>query len=276
MNYYESVKHTSTYIQEKLNKIQAGTVAMVTGSGLGGLTDRIEGRVELPYDEIPGFPASTVQGHAGKLIQGTLEGKPIIAMAGRVHLYEGFSAREITTPVRALWEAGVRTLVLTNAAGAVNPTFDVGSPMLINDHINFMVGHNPLRGENYDEWGERFPDMGCVYDRGLRELAMKCSLRLGIRMETGTYLAVMGPTLETPAETRMYRALGADAVGMSTVPEAIVAHHMGMRVLGISCLTNKNLPDCIQEVTHEQVLEQADRASADMIPLVTEILKNMD
>lgn len=276
MNYVESVKHTAAYIQEKLNKIQAGTVALVTGSGLGGLTEAIEDRIEIPYGEIPGFPVSTVEGHAGTLIQGTLQGKPVIAMAGRVHLYEGFSAQEITYFVRTLHEVGVRTLLLTNAAGAVNPTFDVGSPMLINDHINFMVGHNPLRGENNEEWGPRFPDMSCVYDRGLRKLAMQCALEQGVRMEAGTYLAVMGPTLETPAETRMYRALGADAVGMSTVPEAIVAHHMGMRVLGISCLTNKNLPDCIQEVTHEEVLEQADRASATMIPLVLEILKKMD
>ncbi|WP_147821810.1 purine-nucleoside phosphorylase [Salidesulfovibrio onnuriiensis] len=275
MNYYESVKHTASYIQEKLNKIQAGTVAMVTGSGLGGLADDIQDRVELPYDDVPGLPVSSVKGHAGKFIQGTLQGTPVIAMAGRVHLYEGFSAREITTAIRALYECGVRTLLLTNAAGAVNPAFNVGTPMLISDHINFMVGHSPLRGENFEEWGERFPDMSCVYDRGLRELAMQCALKLSIRMEVGTYLAVMGPTLETPAETRMYRAMGADAVGMSTVPEAIVAHHMGMRVLGISCLTNKNLPDCIQEVTHEEVLEQADKASADMIPLVLEILKNI-
>jgi purine-nucleoside phosphorylase len=148
--------------------------------------------------------------------------------------------------------------------------------MLISDHINFMVGMNPLRGENNDAWGPRFPDMSRVYDAGLRTLAMQCALKLGMRLETGTYMGVMGPTLETPAETRMYRIMGADAIGMSTVPEAIAAHHMGMRVLGFSCLTNKNLPDCTEEVTHQQVLEQADRSSAAMTALILKILKNME
>lgn len=275
MNYIESVQHTASYIQEKLDKIQAGTTAIVTGSGLGGLVDGISDAKKLPYPEIPGFPVSTVQGHAGTLVQGFLEGSPVIAMDGRVHLYEGFSPREVCFGVRALYEAGVRTLILTNAAGALNPSFEVGTPMLISDHINFMVGMNPLRGENNEAWGPRFPDMSCVYNAELRSLAMQCALKLGIRLETGTYMGVMGPTLETPAETRMYRIMGADAIGMSTVPEAIAAHHMGMRVLGFSCLTNKNLPDCIEEVTHEQVLEQAGRSSAAMTSLVLEILKNI-
>ncbi|KAB1440320.1 purine-nucleoside phosphorylase [Pseudodesulfovibrio senegalensis] len=276
MNYIESVQHAASYIQEKLDKIQAGTIAIVTGSGLGGLVDGIAAPEKLPYTQIPGFPVSTVQGHAGTLVQGHIEGTPVIAMDGRVHLYEGFSPREVTFGVRALHEAGVRTIILTNAAGALNPGFEVGTPMLISDHINFMVGMNPLRGTNNDAWGPRFPDMSCVYDVKLRTLAMQCALKQGMRLETGTYMGVMGPTLETPAETRMYRIMGADAIGMSTVPEAIAAHHMGMRVLGLSCLTNKNLPDCIEEVTHEQVLEQAARSSKAMTRLVLEILKNLD
>ncbi len=275
MNYTESVQHASSYIQEKLKKIQAGTIAIVTGSGLGGITDAIEDKISLPYSEIPGFPVSSVQGHAGTLVCGNIHGTPVIAMNGRVHLYEGFSPQEVTFGVRALYEAGVRTIILTNAAGALNPAFEVGTPMLISDHINFMVGMNPLRGENNEEWGPRFPDMSCVYDKELRTLAMQCALQLGLRLETGAYMGVMGPTLETPAETRMYRIMGADAIGMSTVPEAIAAHHMGMRVLGFSCLTNKNLPDCIQEVTHEQVLAQAARSSDAMTSLVLEILKNI-
>lgn len=275
MSYIKSVQHASSYIQENLNKIQAGTVALVAGSGLGGLAQSISNAKTLAYKDIPDFPVSTVQGHSGTLVQGEIQGTPVIAMNGRVHLYEGFSPAQVVFGIRSLFEAGVRTLILTNAAGALNPAFETGSPMLISDHINFMVGMNPLRGENNDAWGPRFPDMSCVYDRDLQKTAMECALRAGLRLETGVYMGVMGPTLETPAETRMYRFMGADAIGMSTVPEAIAAHHMGMRVMGISCLTNKNLPDCIQEVTHEQVLEQAARSSEIMTTLILEILKEI-
>lgn len=274
MGFIDSIYHTSAYIQEKFRKTQVGTVGLVTGSGLGELTSRMEDAVGLKYSDIPNFPVSTVEGHEGTLVIGNLEGVPTVAMNGRVHLYEGFSAQEVTFGTRLMFELGVRTLILTNAAGALNPQFAVGSPMLITDHINFM-GSSPLTGKNNEKWGPRFPDMSRVYDPSLQKEALQCALRLGIPLERGVYIGVPGPALETPAETRMYRALGADAIGMSTVPEAIAAHHMGIKVLGLSCLTNKNLPDCIQEVTHEQVLQQAAQSSAAMTKLILELLKNI-
>jgi purine-nucleoside phosphorylase len=247
---------------------------LITGTGLGGLTDAIERPRMLSYAEIPGFPVSTVASHEGRLVVGTIEGAPVVALHGRFHLYEGFDARETTHAVRALGVLGVRTLILTNAAGALNPSFATGSPMLIEDHIN-LTGTTPLRGHNHEPWGDRFPDMCEVYDAGLRKLAVDKALALGIRLERGVYMQVMGPNMETPAETRMYRAMGADAIGMSTCMEAIAARHMGMRLLGLSCLTNKNLPDCMQEASLEQVIAQAQQSSAAITALVTAILKEI-
>jgi purine-nucleoside phosphorylase len=195
-------------------------------------------------------------------------------MHGRFHLYEGFNAREATHAIRTMGELGVRTLILTNAAGALNPSFATGSPMLIEDHIN-LTGTTPLRGENHDAWGDRFPDMCSVYDPQLRQLAVDKALALGLRLERGVYIQIMGPNMETPAETRMYRALGADAIGMSTCMEAIAARHMGMRLLAFSCLTNKNLPDCMQEASLEQVIAQAEKSSAAMTALIKAILKEI-
>jgi inosine guanosine and xanthosine phosphorylase family len=274
MKYHEKVQHSAAYIQEKLGKIQAGSIALVTGTGLGGLTDAIENPASLSYAEIPEFPVSTVASHAGRLITGTIEGVPVIAMHGRFHLYEGFSAREVTHAIRTMGELGVRTLILTNAAGALNPSFATGSPMLIEDHIN-LTGTTPLRGENNDAWGDRFPDMCSVYDPRLRQLAVDKALTLGLRLERGVYIQIMGPNMETPAETRMYRTLGADAIGMSTCMEAIAARHMGMRLLAFSCLTNKNLPDCMQEASLEQVIAQAEKSSAAMTALIKAILKEI-
>ncbi|MEF2229644.1 MAG: purine-nucleoside phosphorylase [Pseudodesulfovibrio sp.] len=274
MKYVEKIQQSAAYIQEKLGKIQVGAVGLITGTGLGGLTEAIEDASALPYAEIPGFPVSTVPSHAGRLIQGWIEGVPVLALSGRFHLYEGFDAREVTHGVRALGELGVAALILTNAAGALNPSFEVGSPMIIEDHIN-LTGTTPLRGENVDAWGERFPDMCAVYDPGLRALAVRKALDLSIRLERGVFMQVMGPNMETPAETRMYRGMGADAIGMSTCMEAIAARHMGIRVLGVSCLTNKNLPDCMTEASLADVIAQAEASAKTMTALVRAILKEI-
>jgi len=274
MKYIEKIQYSAAYIQENLGKIQEDTVALMTGTGLGGLAEAIENPITLPYNNIPQFPVSTVKSHAGQLTSGTIDGKPVIALHGRVHLYEGFDAREVTHNIRVLGVLGIKTLVLTNAVGALNPSFETGSPMLIEDHIN-LTGVTPLRGENIDEWGDRFPDMCTVYDPQLRELAVAKALELGIRLERGVFMQIMGPNMETPAETRMYRAMGADSIGMSTCMEAIAAHHMGIRLLGISCLTNKNLPDCMAEASLEEVIAQANKSSAAMTKLIRAILKEI-
>lgn len=238
-----------------------GATALVLGSGLDGWIDPAWIQKRIPYAEIPGFPQSTVKGHAGALLLAEIENKPLLILSGRFHLYEGYSAQEITMPVRCLRQLGATRIVLTNAAGALDPLFATGGLMLITDHIN-MMGANPLTGPNLDAWGPRFPDMSQVYSPNLRKKAMQAALACGQRLEQGVYVAVSGPSLETPAETRMYRALGAHAIGMSTVPEAIVARHMDMEVLAISCLTNKNLPDCMAPTSHEEILEQAGRSSS--------------
>lgn len=274
MKYHEMIQHSAAYIQEKLGIIQNGTVGLVTGTGLGGLTEAIENQKHLPYEDIPNFPMSTVASHAGRLIKGEIAGTPVVALHGRFHLYEGFDAREVTHGIRTLGEMGIRTLILTNAAGALNPSFETGSPMIIEDHIN-LTGTTPLRGKNHDAWGDRFPDMCAVYNPELRNLAIEKALKSGIRLERGVFLQVMGPNMETPAETRMYRAMGADAIGMSTCMEAIAAHHMGIKLLGISCLTNKNLPDCMQEAALDAVIAQAEKSSAAMTKLIRAILKEI-
>ncbi len=274
MKYHEKIQHSAAYIQEKLGKIQVGTVAFVTGTGLGGLTEAIENPQTLAYSDIPEFPVSTVKSHAGQIVVGSIDSAPVLALSGRFHLYEGFDAHEATYAIRVLGELGVKTLVLTNAVGALNPSFATGSPMLIEDHIN-LTGTTPLRGENVDAWGVRFPDMCEVYDMKLRDLAVRKALELGIRLERGVFMQIMGPNMETPAETRMYRAMGADAIGMSTCMEAIAAHHMGIRLLGISCLTNKNLPDCMKEAPLEAVIAQAEKSSTAMTKLLRAILKEI-
>jgi purine-nucleoside phosphorylase len=249
-------------------------IALVLGSGLGDWISPEAIRQRIPYADIPGFPVSTVQGHAGALLLIELKGVQAFVFSGRFHLYEGYSAQEVTLPIRAMALLGVETLILTNAAGALNPLFATGGLMVLTDHIN-MTGHNPLTGPNVDSWGPRFPDMSQVYCPGLREKAMQAALACGQRLEQGVYVAVAGPSLETPAETRMYRTVGADAIGMSTVPEAIAAHHMGMKVLGISCLTNKNLPDCMAATSHEEILRQAGQSAAALGTLLRALIPNL-
>ncbi|MBG0789857.1 MAG: purine-nucleoside phosphorylase [Desulfovibrionaceae bacterium] len=274
MEYRRKIQQSAAYIQEKLGKIQDGSIGMVTGTGLGGLTQAVENPVTVPYGDIDRFPVSTVKSHTGRLVSGTIGAVPVLAFEGRFHLYEGFTPQEATHNIRVLGELGVRTLILTNAAGALNPSFETGSPMVIEDHIN-LTGATPLCGPNVEAWGDRFPDMRAVYDPGLRRLAADTALALGIRLERGVFMQVTGPNMETPAETRMYRRLGADAIGMSTCMEAIAAHHMGIRVLGLTCLTNKNLPDCMESASLDEVIRQANKSSAAMTRLITAMLKEI-
>jgi purine-nucleoside phosphorylase len=232
-------------------------IGLVLGSGLGPLAEQIEEADRLPYAEIPHFPTSTVPGHSGRLVIGTLAGAQVCVMQGRFHFYEGYSQTQVTLPIRVMQRLGIRTLILTNAAGGVNRTFQVGDMMLIEDHINLvgMAGHNPLIGPNLEEFGTRFPPMNRAYTRRLRELAQAVAMEQGVILRRGVYLYVAGPNFETPAEIRFARTAGADAVGMSTVPETIVAHHAGMEVLALSTITNIciDIVDAEHEPTHEEV-----------------------
>ena len=246
------------------------TTAIILGSGLGKLADAIESPDIIPYADIPHFKASTAVGHKGNLIVGTLEGEEVMAMQGRFHYYEGYTMQEVTLPVRVMSRFGIRRLLVSNAAGGINPEFSVGDLMVITDHISFMP--NPLIGKNLDEMGVRFPDMTTVYSRALRDQAHEAAKALGITLREGIYVAETGPTYETPAEYRMYRLLGGDAVGMSTVPEIIVARHCGMEIFGMSVITNcaKDLGEnCVND--GDDVVRAADRAADRM----TELFKRL-
>ncbi|RLC73705.1 MAG: purine-nucleoside phosphorylase [Chloroflexi bacterium] len=234
-------------------------IGLILGSGLGPLADSIEDSVYIPYDDVPHFPTATVEGHTGRLVVGRLEGQAVMVMQGRAHYYEGYSMAEVTFPVRVMHVMGVETLIVTNAAGGLNPEFQAGDVMLINDHINLigMAGLNPLRGPNLDEFGPRFPDMSEVYDVHLRELARRAADEAKVPLREGVYICLAGPSFETPADLRFLRAIGVDAVGMSTVPEATVARHGGARVLGLSGISNVAAVEGAPavEATHEEVLE---------------------
>ena len=243
--------------------------AIILGTGLGQLASEITDTYEFAYQDIPNFPVSTVEGHSGKLIFGKLGGVDILAMKGRFHFYEGYSMKEVTFPVRVMYELGVKTLFVSNAAGGMNPKFKIGDLMVITDHINFFPEH-PLRGKNLPT-GPRFPDMHEPYDPMLIKMADDIAHREGIPVKHGVYVGVQGPTFETPAEYRMYRILGGDAVGMSTVPEVIVAHHCGIRTFGVSVITDLGGFDTPVEVSHEEVQEAANKAQ----PFMTKIMKEM-
>ncbi len=248
-------------------------VGIILGSGLGDLADTVEQAVKIPYQELPTWPVSTVQGHQGRLVIGKLLGKEVLVMQGRAHYYEGYSMAQVTLPVRVMQRLGIEFLIVTNAAGAVNPNFNPGDLMLITDHLNLigMSGLNPLRGPNLDELGPRFPDMSRAYDRELGQIAQQISTERNILLHEGIYACLSGPSFETPADLRFLRAAGADAVGMSTVPEVTVARHGGMRVLGISGISNKANLDGSTVTTHEEVLA-AGRAIA---PKLMDILTGM-
>ncbi|MCF0184846.1 MAG: purine-nucleoside phosphorylase [Bacteroidaceae bacterium] len=267
MTYYETVKETAAWIAERMPSHP--TTAIVLGTGLGRLAEEIEISLAIDYKDIPNFPVSTVEGHHGRLLFGRLGKTEILAMEGRFHYYEGYNMREITLPVRVMKELGIDTYFVSNAAGGTKPGFKVGDLMLITDHINFIPEH-PLRGENYPG-GPRFPDMSQPYDHALLDKARAIAKEKGIRVVEGTYLATQGPTFETPAEYRMFRYFGADAVGMSTVPEVIVARHMGMRCFGISVITDVGVDGEIVEVSHEEVQRAADAVQ----PLMAEIMREM-
>jgi purine-nucleoside phosphorylase len=248
------------------------TVGLILGSGLSSLAEAVEDATLLPYGELPNFPVSTVQGHAGRLVIGNLAGVTVCVMQGRFHGYEGYSLQQTTFPIRVMQRIGIRTLILTNAAGGVNPDFEVGDLMLIEDHINLagMAGLNPLVGPNLDDFGPRFPAMNRAYTRRLRELAIAVGEQYSLPLRRGVYIYLSGPNFETPAEVRMLRRLGADAVGMSTVPEAVVAHHAGMEILAVSTITNHSIDelDAGAEPSHEEV--QA--AGALIVPRLTQLL----
>lgn len=245
-------------------------LGLILGTGLGQLAREIEVATDIGYDELPGFPLSTVESHRGRLLVGRLCGVPVVAMQGRFHLYEGYSARRITFPVRVLARFGVETLLISNAAGGMNPHYRRGDLMLITDHIN-LQGENPLAGPNFDAWGPRFPDMSAPYDPDLIALAERKALEGGIKLQQGVYVAVVGPNLETRAEYRFLRQIGADVVGMSTVPEVIVARHMGLRVMAVSVITDECFPDALEPVSIADVLAAAGEAE----PKLTALMKGV-
>lgn len=263
---------TIDLIKEKLTiKPQVG---LVLGSGLGVLAEEITNPLIIPYEEIPDFPVSTVEGHAGRLVIGELAGVPVMTMQGRFHYYEGYTMKEITFPIRVMQGLGIKNLIVTNAAGGINLTFEPGTIMLITDHINLM-GTNPLIGENLSEFGTRFPDMTQAYCPHLRSVAQKVAQNLNINLREGVYAGLTGPSYETPAEIRYLRTIGADAVGMSTVPEVIVANHGGMKVLGISCITNMAAGVSGEKLNHDEVMATAQRVRENFRSLILGILKNM-
>lgn len=250
------------------------TIALVLGSGLGGFADEFAGSVKIPYAKIPNFPQSTAVGHAGQLVLGTVEGVEVVAMQGRVHLYEGYSVKEVTFPVRVFSRMGVKAVVLTNAAGGINKEFTQERLVVIRDHIN-LQGVNPLSGPNEEHFGPRFPDMSEAYDKKFRALALAEGRRLGINLGEGVYAALAGPSYETPAEIQYLRTIGADLVGMSTVPEVIAARHSGLRVLGISCVTNAAAGVLDQPLDHKEVLETAERVKGQFIALLRGVIPDV-
>lgn len=247
--------------------IDGADVAVVLGSGLGDFADRLDAPLRIPYGEIPHWPAPSVVGHAGTLVAGRMQGRRVLALAGRVHAYEGHAPSVVTFAVRVLGRLGVPRVILTNAAGGINTRFTRGALMIIDDHIN-MTGANPLTGPNDDRFGPRFPDMSEVYSARLRETAGAAARAAGVAVAHGVYVAVPGPSYETPAEIRAFRAIGADAVGMSTVPEAIAARHMGLEVLGISCITNMAAGVLAQPLVHDEVMETAREVRGQFIALL--------
>ena len=266
---YEKIQETAAFLKERMTS--KPETAIILGSGLGHLADEIEVENEIAYSEIPNMPVSTVEGHSGKLLFGKLGGKEILAMQGRFHYYEGYSMKEVTFPIRVMYDLGIKNLLVSNAAGGMNPAFHVGDLMVIDDQIN-LFPENPLRGKNFPT-GPRFPSMHQAFDPEFIKIVDEAANRLGIKIFKGVYLGTQGPTFETPAEYRMFRKMGADAVGMSTVPEVIVAVHCGIRVFGISVITDLGGFDEAVKVSHEEVQAAADAAQPRMTALMKELIK---
>lgn len=266
----KKIKETASYLQSRMQYMPK--TGIVLGTGLGELATQITDRQEIPYQEIPNFPISTVEGHSGKLIIGKLGETKVFAMQGRFHYYEGYSMKEVTFPVRVMKELGVETLLLSNAAGGMNPDFKIGELMIIKDHINLFPKH-PLRGKNYDELGTRFPDMSKAYDPDLREKAKAIAAKYGIKVKEGVYVGTQGPTFETPAEYKFFSTIGGDAVGMSTVPEVIVAVHAGIKVFAMSIITDLGVEGKVIEVSHEEVQRVANSVQPNMTKIMMELIK---
>ncbi len=270
----KNVDECVAYLRDTLPFIPRTIIQL--GTGLGGFVEQIDARKVIPYSEIPHFPASTVTSHQGNLIVGYLGGQPVVALQGRFHYYEGYSTREVTFPIRVLSLLGAKLLLLTNAAGGLNPIIAPGSIMVIRDHLNFL-GENPLRGPNVETWGPRFPDLSVPYHPALIKCALDSATHCGLKKTiSGVYVCIPGPSLETPAETRWLRECGADAVGMSSVPEVIVANHAGMDVLGLSVVSNVNDPDNFQPILLEDILEIAAEVTPKLQNLIVEIVSRID
>jgi purine-nucleoside phosphorylase len=269
------IDETAEFISNKTT--QEPRIGIILGSGLGGLADSVENPTILPFKQLPNWPVSTVIGHKGRLVLGHLEGQSVMVMQGRAHYYEGYSMAQLCLPVRVMQRLGIEILIVTNAAGAVNPNFNPGELMLITDHINLigMAGQSPLRGLNLDELGPRFPDMGRAYDRELNAFARQAASEAGLTLREGVYVSLAGPSFETPADLRFLRGIGADAVGMSTVPEVTVARHGGTRVLGVSGISNKANLDGETLTTHEEVLEAGKKIVPQLLTLVAGVLRRL-
>jgi purine-nucleoside phosphorylase len=273
MNIREQVKETSDYIRTCTKAKPA--IGIILGTGLGALADEIKTETEISYEKIPHFPVSTVESHAGRLLFGKLGGRDVVAMQGRFHFYEGYNFQQVTFPVRVMKELGVKILIVSNACGGMNPQFEVGELVLITDHINFQGG-NPLIGKNDDTLGPRFPDMYNAYDKELRDLAIATALDIKVPLQKGVYVGVTGPNLETAAEYRFLRIIGGDMVGMSTVPEVLVARHQGTRVLGFSMVTDMGLPDHMEPCSHQKIVAAAGKAEPKLTKLVKSIVERLD
>ncbi len=269
---YERAEHAARTIRARWS--EDPRIALVLGSGLGAFADELQDRVTVAYEEIPGFARSTVEGHAGRLVLGKAGGIPVVAMQGRFHYYEGYTFDEVVFPMRTFGALDIKSAVLTNAAGGVNVAFDQGALMVISDHLN-LIGANPLRGVHDRRFGARFPDMSEVYSHEYQEIAVEEAQAMGVQLRRGIYAAMSGPSYETPAEVRMLRTLGADAVGMSTVPEAIVARQMGMKVLGISVITNLAAGVTDQPINHGEVMEMGERVRATFVELLRRVVHRL-
>ncbi len=272
MDYYDRVSEASEHVRQRVREVPR--IGLVLGSGLGDFAGTLGEAVSMPYAGLPHWPSSNVIGHEGRLVVGTSRGKTVAALSGRSHVYEGHDLRTVTFAVRVLGLLGVKTLILTNAAGGINTSFSEGALMVIDDHIN-LIGNNPLAGPNDDRFGPRFPDMTEVYSKRLRRMADEAARAMGMTLPHGVYVALLGPSYETPAEIRFLRTIGADAVGMSTVPEAIAARHMGIEVLGISCITNMAAGVLPRPLDHHEVLETTRRVRGQFMTLLDGILERI-
>lgn len=268
----KKISESAEYVRSKIKEMPE--IGVILGSGLGDLAYEVEDKVIIKYSEISHMPVSTVKGHAGQFVFGKLNGKSVVMMQGRVHYYEGNKMDDVVLPIHIMKKIGVKSIIVTNAAGGVNTEFKPGDLMIINDHINFVF-QNPLIGKNEDELGTRFPDMSSAYNKELIDLAKNCAENLNIKVQVGVYLMMTGPTYETPAEVRMIKVLGGDAVGMSTVPEVIAANHCGMNVLGISCITNMAAGILDQPLDHKEVMETSNMVKDKFTSLVSQIIKRI-